>query len=104
LDREGGVAGIVSERDIIRRIGTSGAQCLDEPVSETMSHPVVTCSEADTIAALMTKMTERRFRHLPVVEGGKLAGIVSIGDVVKHHVAEVEMEAGAMRNYIAAVN
>ena len=96
----GEVAGIVSERDIIRALASEGAGCLARPVSETMTKQVVTCQEADTLDELMAMMTARRFRHLPVVTDGALVGIVSIGDVVKHHVAEVEMEATAMREYI----
>ena len=96
----GEVAGIVSERDIIRSLATSGATCLARPVEETMTKLVVTCRETDTLDELMAMMTARRFRHLPVVTDGALVGIVSIGDVVKHHVAEVEMEATAMRDYI----
>ncbi len=96
----GEVVGIVSERDIIRSLGTQGADCLTLPVAETMTKQVVTCQETDTLDELMAMMTARRFRHLPVVTDGALVGIVSIGDVVKHHVAEVEMEATAMRDYI----
>ena len=96
----GEVAGIVSERDIIRALATSGAACLMRPVEETMTRQVVACQETDTLDELMAMMTARRFRHLPVVTDGALVGIVSIGDVVKHHVAEVEMEATAMRDYI----
>jgi len=97
---KGEVAGIVSERDIIRMIGSEGPACLERPVSESMTRQVVTCQEDDTLDELMSQMTERRFRHLPVVTDGALVGIISIGDVVKHHVAEVEMEASAMREYI----
>lgn len=96
----GEVAGIVSERDIIRALATSGSACLEQPVEATMTRQVVTCQETDTLDELMSMMTARRFRHLPVVTDGALVGIVSIGDVVKHHVAEVEMEATAMRDYI----
>jgi CBS domain-containing protein len=98
---KGAVAGIVSERDVIRALAEQGPECLARPVSETMTHQVVTCRDEDTLDELMALMTTRRFRHLPVVTGGALAGIVSIGDVVKHHIAEVEMEASAMRDYIA---
>ena len=97
-----GVVGIVSERDIVRVIGTDGVAVLERPVSEVMTQSVVTCREQDTIDRLMGLMTVRRFRHLPVVEGGALVGIISIGDVVKHRVAEVELEATAMRDYITA--
>jgi CBS domain-containing protein len=96
----GEVGGIISERDIIRALATDGAACLGRPVAETMTKQVVTCQETDTLDELMAMMTARRFRHLPVVTDGALVGIVSIGDVVKHHVAEVEMEATAMRDYI----
>ena len=96
----GGVAGIISERDIVRALADAGPECLSRPVSETMTRQVVTCQETDTLEELMAMMTARRFRHLPVVTDGSLVGIISIGDVVKHHVAEVEMEATAMRDYI----
>jgi CBS domain-containing protein len=97
----GEVAGIISERDIIRALSQGGPECLTRSVSETMTRQVVTCQETDTLDELMAMMTARRFRHLPVVTDGALVGIISIGDVVKHHVAEVEMEATAMREYIA---
>jgi len=96
----GEVIGIISERDIIRALSISGPDCLIRPVSEIMTREVVTCQETDTLDELMAMMTARRFRHLPVVTDGALVGIISIGDVVKHHVAEVEMEATAMREYI----
>jgi CBS domain-containing protein len=99
-DDDGKVAGIVSERDIVRAIGNAGAKTLKEPVSAYMTKTVVTAREADTIDRLMSEMTTHRFRHLPVVERGRLIGIVSIGDVVKMRIAEAEMEAAAMRNYI----
>jgi CBS domain-containing protein len=97
----GEIGGIVSERDIIRSIAQRGPACLQEPVSRSMTHKVETCDVADTLDELMASMTAGRFRHLPVVDRGKLAGIVSIGDVVKHHIAEVEMEASALKDYIA---
>jgi CBS domain-containing protein len=96
----GEVAGIISERDIIKALANAGPDCLTRPVSESMTRDVVTCQETDTLDELMALMTAQRFRHLPVVTDGALVGIVSIGDVVKHHVAEVEMEATAMREYI----
>ncbi|GBF26525.1 inosine-5'-monophosphate dehydrogenase [bacterium MnTg02] len=102
VDDENSVAGIVSERDIVRAIAKSGSDVLDEPVSQCMTKEVITCRESDTINSLMSEMTSRRFRHLPVVEGGELVGLVSIGDVVKERIAEAEMEAAAMREYIAA--
>jgi CBS domain-containing protein len=99
---KGRVTGIVSERDIIRAIAEKGAACLTEPVSAMMTRSVVTCQECDTLEQLMATMTAGRFRHVPVVENGHLVGIVSIGDIVKHHIAEVEMEASALKGYIVA--
>ena len=96
----GSVAGIVSERDIIKALAVQGPNCLTRPVSESMTRNVITCQETDTLDELMAMMTERRFRHLPVITDDALVGIISIGDVVKHHVAEVTMEAIAMREYI----
>jgi CBS domain-containing protein len=100
-DKAGYIAGIVSERDIVHALANEGVACLDRPVSEIMTREVLTCTAGDTIDELMSRMTARRCRHLPVVSDGGLAGIISIGDVVKHHIAEVEMEAMAMRDYIA---
>jgi CBS domain-containing protein len=97
----GEVSGIISERDIVRALSEQGPDCLKRPASESMTRQVVTCQETDTLDELMAMMTARRFRHLPVVTDGALVGIISIGDVVKDHVAEVEMEATAMRDYIA---
>jgi CBS domain-containing protein len=100
MGAEGAVAGIVSERDIIRRLAEKGPDVLSTPVSAAMTRNVISCLETDTLDALMAEMTSRRFRHLPVLKDGRLVGIVSIGDVVKHHVAEVEHEAMAMRAFI----
>jgi CBS domain-containing protein len=97
----GEVAGIVSERDIIRALSMQGPACLTLPVSQSMTKKVVTCQETDTPHELMAMMTERRFRHLPVVTDGALVGIISIGDVVKHYVVEMQTEATAIREYIA---
>lgn len=102
IGANGTVEGIISERDIIRCIAQRGASCLSEQVRDVMTRSVVSCSETDTLDQLMTTMTAGRFRHLPVIEDGALVGIVSIGDVVKHHIAEVEMEASALRSYIVA--
>lgn len=99
-DEAGAVVGIVSERDVVRILATQGPSSLDQPVSLCMSSEVVTTVESATIQSVMSKMTEGRFRHLPVVEHGKLAGLVSIGDVVKHRVEEMEDEQQALREYI----
>jgi CBS domain-containing protein len=97
---KGAVAGIISERDVVRALAAQGPACLSRPVSECMTQAVITCRESDTLDQLMGMMTEKRFRHLPVISDGGLVGIISIGDVVKHHVAEVTTEATAMREYI----
>jgi CBS domain-containing protein len=102
VEDAGRIEGIISERDIIARIAAFGAACLAEPVSAAMTRTVVTCEEDDTLDELMARMTSGRFRHLPVTDRGALVGIVSIGDIVKHHIAEVEMEASALRGYIVA--
>jgi len=95
------VAGIVSERDVVRAIAHLGPDTLNGPVSAIMTEDVITCSRRDTVDALMNVMTTQRFRHLPVVDEGSLIGIISIGDVVQQRIAEAELEASAMREYIA---
>ena len=96
----GHLAGILSERDIVRSITEHGADALALPVGQVMTRDVVTAGEDETIADIMERMTSRKFRHLPVVSGGKLIGLVSIGDVVKQRVEEVERESEALRDYI----
>jgi len=96
------IAGIVSERDLMHAIGQSGVKVLKEPASDFMTKNVVTAREADTVDQLMSEMTTHRFRHMPVVERGRLIGLVSIGDLVKIHVADAEFESGAMRQYITS--
>jgi CBS domain-containing protein len=95
------VEGILSERDIVQALGDQGTKALELDVAQLMSRRVVTCKPTDSIADLMALMTERRIRHLPVVERGVLAGMVSIGDVVKNRLDEVESEATSMREFIA---
>ena len=95
----GEVVGIISERDVIRKLGEGGPAVLSEPVSQSMTANVISCQETSTLDELMEVMTQGRFRHVPVIEDGALVGIVSIGDVVKNHIAEVEMEVTAMRGY-----
>ncbi len=95
------VMGILSERDIVRALAARGAAALDEPVSRSMTEKVVTCTAASAINEVMEIMTDGKFRHVPVIENGRLTGIVSIGDIVKHRLAEVEAETRAMRDYIA---
>jgi CBS domain-containing protein len=102
LDSGGGVAGILSERDIVAALARDGASALTRAANIYMTHSVATCEEADTIEELMEIMTAGRFRHVPVVANGRLAGIVSIGDVVKTRIEESEREASALKQYIAA--
>lgn len=101
-DGDDRIVGIVSERDVIRCIAKDGPQCLDAPVSRIMTRDVVSCRRSDTVDQVMRTMTSGRFRHMPVKDGDELVGVVSIGDVVKHHIAEVEMEANSLRSYIVS--
>ena len=94
------VAGILSERDIVRSIGTRGAGALSEPVSASMTRKVVTCVPNDSLPDIMERMTQGKFRHLPVLEDGKLVGIISIGDVVKQRLEAMEREQAALQDYI----
>ena len=96
----GRIEGILSERDIVRVLGERGAAVLDEPVSAVMTRKVVSCKESDTVAAIMEMMTVGKFRHLPVLEGERVVGLISIGDIVKWRVREYEMEQEALREYI----
>jgi CBS domain-containing protein len=93
------IVGIVSERDLLRAIGQAGPKVLEEPVSEFMTKTVIAARERDTVDQIMTEMTARRFRHMPVVERDRLIGLVSIGDLVKIQIAEIEIEAAATREY-----
>jgi CBS domain-containing protein len=95
------VAGILSERDIVRTLAERGPVALDDNVAAVMTRKVTTCTEADTIVFIMERMTTGKFRHLPVVNQGKLVGVISIGDVVKYRIEEVEHDADALREYIA---
>jgi CBS domain-containing protein len=95
------IAGILSERDIVRCIGQRGAAALDEPVRAVMTAKVRTCHEHNTVHDIMEIMTAGRFRHLPVEKNGVLDGIISIGDVVKRRIIEVEREAEEIKQYIA---
>jgi CBS domain-containing protein len=95
------VLGIISERDIVRAISAHGAGALEQPVSGFMTEKVVTCTSQTIINDVMEVMTQGKFRHIPVVEGGSLLGIISIGDVVKFRVEEIEAEAQAIKEYIA---
>jgi CBS domain-containing protein len=95
------VAGILSERDIVRNVAERGHAALDDNVGSVMTRKVTTCTESDTIAMLAERMTSGRFRHLPVVDQGRLVGVISIGDVVKFRLEEMAHESEALREYIA---
>jgi CBS domain-containing protein len=94
------IVGIVSERDIVQELAAHGPAALELPLTDVMTRRVMTCSVSDTISSVMERMTQGKFRHLPVIEQGRLAGIVSIGDVVKHRLQEMEREQSALRDYI----
>ena len=100
-DDDTSVDGVLSERDIVRGLVEHGAEALDFPVTTLMTSDVITCSEDRTVDELLRDMTEHRIRHLPVLRDGHLAGIVSIGDLVKCRLDELEGERDAMRDYIA---
>jgi CBS domain-containing protein len=94
------VVGILSERDIVRAISERGAGAMQEQVSQVMTRKVATCTLDETIHSIMERMTVGKFRHFPVIEQGRLAGIISIGDVVKNRIMEMEQESDALKNYI----
>ena len=93
------VLGILSERDIVRALARKGAAAANDPVSQHMTAKVITCTRQTSINELMERMTDQRIRHVPVVENGRLDGIVSIGDLVKHRLSELEAEDRAMHDY-----
>ena len=100
---QGSLAGILSERDVVKAVAVDGAQALSRPVSAYMTRNVATCGETDTVEELMEMMTRGRFRHVPVMDGDKvLCGLISIGDVVKSRIAETLNEANSLRDYITA--
>jgi CBS domain-containing protein len=94
------VTGILSERDIMRALAEHGADVLKRPLAQVMTRKVVTCSQSETVQTIMERMTTGKFRHVPVVEQDQVVGIISIGDVVKHRLHEMEQEAAALRDYI----
>jgi CBS domain-containing protein len=91
---------MLSERDIVRRLAEHGSGVLDLTVDQVMTRRVVTCTETETVGEIMERMTNGKFRHVPVLEGERLVGIISIGDVVKYRLGEIEAESNAMRDYI----
>ena len=98
---DGSLLGILSERDIVRAVARSGPAVLDDSVSRHMTSRVVTTRLDSTVTSVMEAMTAGRFRHMPVLDNGRLAGVVSIGDVVKHRIEQIETEHNALREYIA---
>jgi CBS domain-containing protein len=101
-DEAGAILGILSERDLVRAVAEKGAAALALPAEEVMTRDVVTVGLATTVQQAMEMMTDKRFRHLPVMDEGKLAGLVSIGDLVKARIAEAEQEAEALRSFVVA--
>ncbi len=102
VEESGQVVGVLSERDVVRALHSVGAGVLARTVRDCMSAPVLTVDSDDRVDAALAIMTERRFRHLPVLHGGALAGVVSIGDLVKARIDEAEREAAELKDYIAA--
>jgi CBS domain-containing protein len=102
LGSDGALVGILSERDVVRAVSDESVAALARPVDQFMTRAPTTCTEDDTVDGLMELMTNRRFRHVPVLSGGRLVGIVSIGDVVKTRIEETVREANSLRDYIAA--
>lgn len=100
VDDRGRLVGILSERDVVRILAEKGVEILGAPVSSVMTRSVVTCTADESIPTIMERMTTGRFRHVPVVEGDAMLGIISIGDVVKHRVEEMEHESAQLRHYI----
>ncbi len=100
LDANGAIAGIISERDIVRAIGEKADSCLDQPVSSVMTPTVIACTSDDSADSVLERMTNGRFRHMPVVDDGKLVALISIGDVVKARIAALEEDNRAMEDMI----
>ncbi len=101
-DNDGKIVGILSERDIVGGMGPHGADLHDVPISELMTTNLIKCTAQDTVLQAMAMMTDRRVRHLPVFDGDDLIGVISLGDLVKCRISEVQSEAEALRQYIAS--
>ena len=101
LDADRRLLGVLSERDIVHALANHGSGLLSLTVAEVMTQPVITCDPTSSVDELMAEMTNRRIRHFPVVRNGRLCGIVSIGDVVKSRLDEIEYEAKSLRSFIA---
>lgn len=101
IEGDGGLCGILSERDVAHGLADRGSDLLDMRVADLMTPDVITCAPGDGIEKLMADMTKGRVRHLPVIDDGRLAGLISIGDLVKHRLEELEAEAHLLHDYIA---
>lgn len=102
LGLDGQIIGVLSERDIVRQVARHGAEALDMPVGGAMTRAVVTVYSETPVDEALQTMTDRRIRHLPVIQSGRLAGVISIGDLVKWKIAETQAEAEAMKSYLSA--
>ena len=103
IGAKGTIDGIISERDVARGVAEHGASVADLPVANLMTKIVITCAPADSIVSVARVMTQRRIRHLPVTEDGSLVGVISIGDVLKHRLEEMQLEANVLRDYTIAL-
>lgn len=101
-DADRRIRGVISERDVVRILAKRGAAALEQRVEDVMTRDVHSCGPQETVARAMALMTRFRFRHLPVVDAGKLVGVISIGDLVKHRVHEMELETGVLRDRVIA--
>ncbi|WP_042695200.1 CBS domain-containing protein [Azospirillum sp. B506] len=103
MDDDGQPVGILSERDIVRAIARDGAVALDRPAADLMTRELITAAPDDTVADMMAVMTERRIRHVPIVESRRVVGVISIGDVVKARIDDAELEVESLRGYVAGM-
>lgn len=101
VDPDGALVGFVSERDVVRAVERHRRDVGDLPITEVMRRPAPTCAASDSIGTVMARMTRERLRHLVVTEGGRPFGVISVGDLVKHRLEELEVEAGVLRDYVA---
>ncbi|MBP2303153.1 CBS domain-containing protein [Azospirillum picis] len=103
LSGDGQPVGILSERDIVRAVAREGAMALDRPAADLMTRELITATPTDTVADMMAVMTERRIRHVPILESGRVTGVISIGDVVKARIDDAELEVESLRGYVAGM-
>ncbi|MCG5242964.1 CBS domain-containing protein [Azospirillum doebereinerae] len=103
LEEDGSPVGILSERDIVRAIARDGAAALSRPAAELMTRELITGQPTDTVADLMAVMTDRRIRHIPILEDGRIVGVISIGDVVKARIDDAELEVESLRGFVAGI-